>query len=73
MNDFANIANDPVLMTLLLTLLVWDLIWKGMALWQSAKLNHRNWFIVLLILNTAGILPIVYLLMHRKSNSGKTY
>ena len=72
MNDFANIANDPVLMTLLLAILVWELAWKGMALWRSAKADHKNWFIALLVLNTAGILPIVYLLMHPRSNSGKT-
>lgn len=70
--DFTTIGNDPVLMTILLALLVWELVWKGMALWQSAQAKDKNWFIALLVLNTAGILPIVYLLMHRRSNSGKT-
>jgi len=42
-------------------LLVWALVWKGMALWKSAKLSHRGWFIAILILQTFGILEIIYL------------
>jgi len=41
---------------------IWSLIWKGMALWKCGRNNQLSWFVVLLIFNTAGILPIVYLL-----------
>lgn len=43
--------------------LVWSLVWKGLALWRAAKNNHLVWFIVLLVVNTLGILEIVYLLI----------
>ncbi len=42
-------------------LTAWSLFWKGIALWRSASLRQRNWFLVLLILNTLGILEIIYL------------
>jgi hypothetical protein len=42
-------------------LYLWSLLWKGLALWRTAKLKQRNWFVGILILNTAGILEIVYL------------
>ena len=42
-------------------LMIWSLFWKGLALWQAAKRNERNWFIVLLVVHTFGILEIVYL------------
>ncbi|MBP6882456.1 MAG: hypothetical protein KBC15_02765 [Candidatus Levybacteria bacterium] len=42
-------------------LLVWDMIWKGFAMWRASKNNQKNWFIAVFILNTAGILPILYL------------
>jgi len=45
----------------LIPLLIWEIIWKGFALWKAAKNNQRNWFIVMLFLNTAGILPIIYI------------
>ena len=50
---------NPVLLT---ALIVWSLIWKGFALWRAARAGQAAWFIVLLFLNTAGLLEIVYLL-----------
>ena len=41
---------------------IWDLIWRGIALWHSAQNEQKDWFIALLIINSAGILPIIYLL-----------
>ncbi len=42
-------------------ILIWSLIWKGFALWKSARLRQPIWFIVLLIINTLGILEILYI------------
>ena len=42
-------------------LLIWALVWKGLALWKSARNKHLVWFIFILLFNTLGILPIVYL------------
>ncbi|PIQ66990.1 MAG: hypothetical protein CO184_00130 [Candidatus Zambryskibacteria bacterium CG_4_9_14_3_um_filter_40_16] len=42
-------------------LIIWSLVWKGFALWKSARLSHKWWFIAILILNTVGILEIFYL------------
>ncbi|KKS89418.1 MAG: hypothetical protein UV63_C0019G0046 [Microgenomates group bacterium GW2011_GWC1_43_11] len=46
----------------IIPLLVWSLVWKGTALWHAARRNDRVWFAMLLIINTVGILEIVYLL-----------
>jgi len=42
-------------------LALWSLVWKGLALWHSAERRQPWWFIVLLLVNTIGILDIVYL------------
>lgn len=43
-------------------LTAWSLVWKGLALWRAGAVRHdKRWFIALLILNTAGILEIIYL------------
>jgi hypothetical protein len=34
---------------------------KGYALWHAAKRNEVPWFIALLVLNTVGILELIYL------------
>lgn len=45
----------------ILLIIVWSLFWKGFALWYAAKRGDKWWFIAFLIINTAGILEIVYL------------
>lgn len=55
--------NDSLLLYILS---IWSIIWKGFALWRAAKQAQRNWFIVLLVINTAGILDIIYLFRFSK-------
>lgn len=49
----------------LLLAVVWELTWKGLGLWKAGRNNQPGWFIAILVLNTAGILPIIYLLLNR--------
>lgn len=58
----------PIEQTILLYLLsLWSIVWKGLALWRASKNSQRNWFIVLLVLNTVGILDIIYLFRFAKN------
>lgn len=50
----------------LLPLVIWSLIWKGWALWRAAKNDSKVWFVVLLVLNTVGILDILYIFIFGK-------
>ena len=43
-----------------------SLVWKGFALWKASKKNHLVWFIVLLVVNTLGILEILYIYVFSK-------
>lgn len=58
------------IMTLLLVLFVllaiWEMIWKGIALWHCGRNKQLAWFIVILVVNTVGILPIIYLAFFKK-------
>lgn len=47
----------------IIALALWDLVWKGLALWRASKKNQKGWFIAIIIINSAGILPIAYLLL----------
>lgn len=44
----------------LIVLLIWTLIWKGLAMWRAGRNNSPLWFAVLLVINTVGILDILY-------------
>lgn len=55
-------------------LTIWALVWKGWALWKAARSNthySKYWFIVLLIVNTAGILEILYIFVFSRNKKGK--
>lgn len=45
----------------LILAIIWSIIWKGIALWCAARNKQKVWFIVLLIINTLGLLEILYL------------
>lgn len=60
--DFGNLADLGTFGTaLMLFLIVWSIVWKGIALWTAAKEGSKTWFVVLIFLNTFGILDIIYL------------
>jgi len=48
-----------------------DLILKGFALWRATKRNENMWFIALLVVNSLGILPAIYLLTHPEVKKNK--
>ena len=47
-------------------ILIWSLFWKGWALWIAARKCHKIWFVVLLVVNTVGILEILYIYWFHK-------
>lgn len=53
---------DPGLVFLLL---IWALPWKGLALWHAARNRQTAWYVVLFLVQTVGILEIIYLLFFR--------
>lgn len=48
--------------------LIWTLLIKGIALWKSARSGHKAWFIFLLIVNAVGIPELVYLIWFSKDS-----
>ena len=54
--------NSPILYMII----AWSVIWKGIALWHSARNKQLVWYIALLIVNTVGILEIFYIFFYRK-------
>lgn len=67
MNDFKLLLDTHTwLLPLLITLVIWEAIWKLIALWRAARNNNLTAFILIALINSVGILPISYLLMQRK-------
>ncbi len=51
---------------------LWSLPWKAVALWKSARQNQKWWFITLLVVNTIGLLEILYIFVFSKKKKTKT-
>ena|SRR3989344_5310854 len=59
LNDLSALTEIPP--WLLAIVITWSLVWKGLALWKSAKRNSSAWFIAILVINTIGIFEILYI------------
>ena len=65
-------SGSPVVLFLFVVFLIWIMIWKGLALWIAARNGNKGWFIALLIVNTAGLLEILYIYaFSKKAKKGK--
>ena len=60
----------PGFMVLFLILVLWELIWKGIGLWKAARNEEKYWFIAILIINSLGIVPILYIYVFQKGKKG---
>ena len=56
--------------TLLFLMVIFVIVLKGYSLWCAARAGQKWWFIALLVLNTLGILEVVYLIWFRPKNEG---
>lgn len=50
-------------------ILIYSIILKGIALWKAARNGQKNWFIIMLIVNTAGILELLYIFIFSKKDN----
>lgn len=57
--------------TLVAILIIWTLVWKGLAMWRAARSGAKIWFVVLLLVNTVGLLDILYYFYIHKKKWGR--
>ncbi|OGJ21099.1 hypothetical protein A3K73_08335 [Candidatus Pacearchaeota archaeon RBG_13_36_9] len=64
------IANIPLeWLIILIVIIIWKLVWYGLALYKSLERKQIVWFTVLFvctfILNDLGLIAIIYLLLNK--------
>lgn len=59
------------LIIILIILVIWEVVWKAIALWRAARNGQLAWFVGLVLVNSVGILPIIYLLTNKKKEEVK--
>lgn len=61
-------AQNSGWLLLLIPLMLWSITWKGLALWRAARRSDKAWFVILLVVNTLGLLEIIYYYFIAKSD-----
>jgi hypothetical protein len=61
-----------IFIPIILIAVLWTIVLKGYSLWYAAHANQKWWFIAILVINTLGILEIVYLIWYRPKSPTKT-
>ncbi len=61
----------PLLYYWLIPLIVWSITWKAFALWKAARNRQLGWFLFLFIINSAGVLEILYIYYYQRDKSPK--
>ncbi|KKS94670.1 MAG: hypothetical protein UW68_C0036G0002 [Candidatus Collierbacteria bacterium GW2011_GWB1_44_6] len=56
---------NPGTRPLFYLLVVLDVVLKGITLYKSARKDQKVWFVALLLVNSLGILPIIYLFLNK--------
>lgn len=46
-----------------------DIVLRGFALWKSGQKSQKWWFVALLLVNSLGILPLVYLILDKNGQT----
>ncbi len=63
--------NLGISIVFIIFILFWSYAWKLLALWKSARKNSPAWFIILALVNTVGILEILYIFIFSEMKKSK--
>lgn len=60
------LGSSKWLMVAIVLTLIWSYAWKLFALWTAARKKAWVWFVILALVNTVGILEILYIFVFSK-------
>jgi hypothetical protein len=61
------------LLLIILIVLISSIVLKGIALWRAARNGQKKWFVVLLVVNTIGILELLYIFVFSIKNNKQNH
>ena len=66
------LQQNPWILGVLVVIMIWKLIWYGIAIYKSVEKKQKAWFVVLFVsafvLNDLGLLAILYIIFNRYKN-----
>lgn len=68
----AQMGFSPWMICAFVIIMIWSSIWKFIALWKAGRRNALPWFIILALINTVGILDILYIFLFSETKLTKS-
>ena len=66
MGFVGNVYSTGALFSFFVVIALLDLCLKGWGMWRAARMQKKWWFVAILIINSMGILPVIFLLLTKK-------
>lgn len=66
LEDINSFFETPLGIAIFSAVILWSVVWKGFALYRAGKQSQTGWFVALYLINTLGILEILYLAFFSK-------
>ncbi len=60
-SSFGNTGVPGWIIAIVVVLGVWEAVWKALGLWRAGVDRNLLWFVLMFVLNTLGILEIIYI------------
>jgi divalent metal cation (Fe/Co/Zn/Cd) transporter len=67
----SHISLSSTQVSLLALFVIWELVWKGIGLWRAGRNNQFGWFLIMLVVNSLGIVEMIYLFSFQKKTETK--
>ena len=69
--ELVQMFGSTAVLVAVIAISLWSVVWKGFALYRAGSRGHKGWFIALFVINTAGILEILYLTIFSRRGRGR--
>lgn len=66
LDDINSFLATPLGIAVFSIAIAWGVVWKGFALYRAGKQSQPGWFVALFLINTLGVLEILYLAFFSK-------
>ena len=63
------VAGNKQLFFIFIFFIIYSVVVKGIALWKAARKTQKGWFVALLVINTLGILELLYIFIFSKKEN----
>ncbi len=63
------VTTNKQMLFIFILFIIYSFVLKGIALWKAARKAQKGWFVALFLINTLGILELLYIFIFSKKEN----